>query len=111
MQGDLFDLQRHEALVEGGDIIIGWQPAEDGMVAVGNLRLVAQRADVIPLAHAHRPASFLQRDSNAELGKGFDENLSRCERPEINHGARPVQNHGLQLRRLLVMHGDCSSEE
>ena len=79
MFGDLFDLQRHEALVDGGDIVVAGQAAEDGAVALGDRRDVAEGADVVPLAHSHRTARFLQADLDAEFGESLDEDLGRRE--------------------------------
>ncbi|MNN12841.1 hypothetical protein D3C81_1258500 [compost metagenome] len=105
MQGDFLDLQWHEPFVQCGDIVIGRQAVKHRTVAFGDLRLIAQGADVIPLAHAHRTPRFFQRNGDAEFGKGFDENLRGGEGAEIDDGAGPVQDHGLQLGRLLVVHG------
>ena len=104
MFGDLFDLQRHEALVDGGDIVVAGQAAEDGAVALGDRRDVAEGADVVPLAHSHRTARFLQADLDAEFGESLDEDLGRREGAEIDHGSRPVEDGGLEGGWLVVIH-------
>ena len=48
-------------------------------VALGDLRLIAQGADVIPLAHSHRPAGFFDGHLDVELAEGFNKNLRRRE--------------------------------
>ncbi|MNE42349.1 hypothetical protein D3C80_1364690 [compost metagenome] len=106
MLGDLLDLQWHEAVVDGGDIVIAGVAPEHQAITLGNLRLIAQGADMVPLAHAHGAAGFLQRYGHAELGKGFDEDLGRRERAEVDHSTRPVQDDRLQAFRVLILHGD-----
>ncbi len=105
MQGDLLDLQGHEAFVDRSDVVVRGQAAEGGAVALGDGGDVAQGADVVPLAHAHRATRFLQADGDTELGEGLDEDLRRREGAEVDHGAGPVEDGGLQLGGLLVVHG------
>ena len=104
MFGDLFDLQRHETLINCGHVIVSRGAPEHLFIALGDLRLITQGADVVPLAHAHRPASLFDGDLYIEFGKGFDKNLGRGERAEIDHGAGPVENGGLQLAWVGVVH-------
>ncbi|MNS40397.1 hypothetical protein D3C72_727090 [compost metagenome] len=104
VHGDLLDLQRHEAVVDGGDIIVGRGAAEHLAVALGNFRHIAQGADVVPLAHAHRAAGFFDGHLHIEFGKGFDKDLGRGEGTEVDHGAGPVKDGGLQLGRVAVVH-------
>ena len=79
MRGDFLDLQRHEALIKGRHVIIGRGAAKDLFVALGNLRLIAQGANVVPLAHTHGAACFLDGNVYIELAKRFDKNLRRGE--------------------------------
>ncbi|MNC09288.1 hypothetical protein D3C75_569070 [compost metagenome] len=104
--GDFFDLQRHETLVDGGDVIVGRRAAEHFAITLGNFRQIAQGADVVPLAHAHRAAGFFDGHLDVELGEGLDENLRRGEGAEVDHGAGPVEDGGLQFGWVGVVHGD-----
>ncbi|MNL19364.1 hypothetical protein D3C87_1405600 [compost metagenome] len=104
--GDFFDLQRHEALVNRRDVIVGRRAAEHCAIAFGNLRLIAQGADVVPLAHAHRATGLFDGHLDVELGEGLDENLRRSEGAEVDHGAGPVEDGGLQFGWVGVVHGN-----
>ena len=73
--GDFLDLQGHEALVDGSHVVIRGRAAEGFAVAFGDLWLVAEGADVVPLAHAHRATGFFDGNLYVELGKGLDKNL------------------------------------
>ncbi|MNP64011.1 hypothetical protein D3C76_1594740 [compost metagenome] len=59
---------------------------------------------MVPLAHAHRATGFFDGDLDVELGEGLDENLRRRERAEVDHGAGPVEDGGLQLGWVGVVH-------
>ncbi|MNN84135.1 hypothetical protein D3C81_2012610 [compost metagenome] len=61
---------------------------------------------MVPLAHAHRATRFFDGHLHVELGEGFDEDLRRRERAEIDHGAGPVEDRGLQLVWVDVVHGN-----
>ncbi|MCY1436749.1 hypothetical protein D9M71_528810 [compost metagenome] len=104
MSGNLFDLQRHEAVVDGGDIVIGRRTTKDFGVTLADLRLVAQGADVVPLTHAHRTARFFDRDLYVELAEGFDKNLCGCEGAEVDDSAGPVEDGSLKFAWVVVVH-------
>jgi len=104
---DLGDLQRHETFVNCSDILVAGQVTKGGAIALGNFGDVAQGPDVIPFPHAHGTPSLFQADLHAELGKGLDENLGRCEGTEVDDRAGPIENGGLQLCGLLIVH--CST--
>ncbi len=100
-----FDLQRHEALIDRGDVIVVRRATEYLAIAFGNLRQIAQCADMVPLAHAHRAPGFFDANLNVKLGEGFDENLRRRKRAEVDHGAGPVEDGSLELCGVGVVHG------
>ena len=89
-----------------GHVIVGRGAAEGFAIAFGDLRLIAQGADVVPFAHAHRATGFVDGHLNVELGEGFDEDLRWRERAEIDHGAGPVEDRGLQFAWVYVVHGN-----
>ncbi|MNR49349.1 hypothetical protein D3C85_1687090 [compost metagenome] len=63
---------------------------------------------MIPLAHAHRATRFFDGHLDVELGEGFYENLCWSEGTEVNDGAGPVEDGGLQLGWVGVVHGDLN---
>ncbi len=60
---------------------------------------------MVPLAHAHRATGFLDRHLHVELGEGLDKNLRGGEGAEIDHGASPVEDNGLEGVGVLIVHG------
>ncbi|MCY1545923.1 hypothetical protein D9M68_818890 [compost metagenome] len=102
---NLGDLQRHEALIDRRHIAVRRQAAEAALVTLGHGRLIAEGADVIPLAHAHRAARLLQAQLDIKLGEGLDEDARRREGTEVDHGAGPIEDGGLQASGVLVAHG------
>ncbi|MCY1449712.1 hypothetical protein D9M71_664700 [compost metagenome] len=104
MGGNFFDLQGHEAVVDGGNVVVGRRTAEDFGVTLADLRLVAQGADVVPLAHAHWAACFLDRNLYVEFTEGLDENLRWGEGAEIDDSAGPVEDGSLQFAWIVVVH-------
>ena len=104
MFGDFLDLQRHEALVNGRDVIVRRGAAEYLLIAFANLWLVAQGTDVIPLAHPHRTACFIDRHLYIKFSEGFDKDLRGGKRAKIDHSTGPIEDGCLKLAWLGVVH-------
>jgi len=52
---------------------------------------------MIALGHAHRPARIGNGNGDAEAREGLDEGTHRSARTMVEHGARPVEDDGLDL--------------
>ena len=68
----------------------------------GDPRQGHQGRDVRPLGHAHRPARLVDGDLDAEAGERLDEHAHRRQRAMVDHGAGPVEDDGLQVRKRVV---------
>gem|GEM_PF-6670480 len=101
---DIGDLQRHEPLVDGCHVSIAGSSREALLETRSDLWLIAQAADVVPLAHAHGASGFFEAQLDIECGEGLDKDSSRRERAEIDDGASPVENGRLQPYGGSIVH-------
>ena len=108
MGGDR-DVFRHEDVVEGVDVAFGRRAAVLPFPGLGDPRQRGQRRDMRPLGHAHRTARFVDADLDAEFGERLDERAHRGERPVVDDGAGPIENHRLDALHVtgFLLNRNC----
>jgi hypothetical protein len=63
--------------------------------APGVVHGAADLADMVGLGHAHRAARIGHRDRHVEMGEGLHEGAHGRAAAMVQHGAGPIQDHGL----------------
>ena len=102
--GHDLDILRHETLIDPRHGLIIGLGALRLLPALCDVRLGQHLCDVIAFGQPHRLARIRDRHLDAEIRKRLDEGPHWREGSEVDHGAGPVEDDGLDL-----IHGSGSS--